>query len=63
VRADGSGAYGSGTYDILGLGGTSLGYRTMAAKAGAAIELFGVGFGPTTPAVAAGRSFSESDRR
>ena len=63
MRADGSGAHGSGTYDILGPGGTSLGYRTMAAKAGDAIQLFGVGFGLTTPAVPAGRSFSGSDRR
>ena len=34
LRSDGSGAYGGGTYDILGPTGTSLGYKTVAAKAG-----------------------------
>lgn len=59
-RADGSGAYGGGTYDIVGPTGNSLGYRTVAAKAGDALILFGVGFGPTTPSVAAGRAFAGS---
>jgi uncharacterized protein (TIGR03437 family) len=44
--------------DILGPTGTSLGYQTVAAKAGDVVELFGVGFGPTNPAVPAGHSFS-----
>ena len=57
-RSDGSGAYGDGTYDILGPTGTSLGYATVAAKAGDVISLYGVGFGPTNPAVPAGRLFS-----
>jgi uncharacterized protein (TIGR03437 family) len=45
-------------YDILGPTGTSLGYQTVAAKAGDVIELFGTGFGPTNPAVPAGQAFS-----
>lgn len=58
LRSDGSGAYGGGTYDILGPTGTSLGYRTVAAKAGDIVELFGTGFGPTNPSVSAGQAFS-----
>ena len=58
VRSDGSGAYGGGTYDILGPTGNALGYRTVAANPGDVIELFGVGFGPTTPAVPAGKPFT-----
>jgi uncharacterized protein (TIGR03437 family) len=57
-RFDGSGAYGGGTYDIIGPTGSSLGYRTVAARAGDVIALFGVGFGPTTPAEPAGQAFS-----
>jgi uncharacterized protein (TIGR03437 family) len=58
IRTDGSGAYGGGTYDLLGPTGSSLGYPTVAAKAGDIVELFGVGFGPTNPAVPAGEAFS-----
>jgi uncharacterized protein (TIGR03437 family) len=58
LRSDGSGAYGGGSYDIIGPTGTSLGYQTVAAKAGDSIELFGVGFGPTSPSVPAGQAFS-----
>ena len=58
LRSDGSGAYGGGTYDILGPTGSSLGYPTVAAKAGDHLELFGVGFGPTTPVVPAGKAFT-----
>ena len=58
LRADGSGAYGKGTYDILGPTGNSLGYATVAARAGDSVALFGVGFGPTTTAVPAGQLFS-----
>jgi uncharacterized protein (TIGR03437 family) len=53
VRPDGS-------YDILGPGGGSLPYPTVAAKAGDSVALFGVGFGPTNPAVLAGQTFSAS---
>ena len=58
LRTDGSGTYGGGTYDILGPTGTSLGYKTVAAKAGDVVELFGVGFGPTDQTVPAGAAFS-----
>jgi len=58
VRSDGSGAYGGGSYDIVGPTGSSLGYATVAAKAGDTLELFGVGFGPTSPAVSPGAVFS-----
>ena len=58
LRSNGSGAYGGGTYDIVGPTGTSLGYKTVAAKAGDSVVLFGVGFGPTNPAVPAGSPFS-----
>jgi uncharacterized protein (TIGR03437 family) len=58
VRSNGKGAYGGGTYDILGPTGSSLGYATVAAKAGDFVELFGTGFGPTTPAVTAGEAYS-----
>jgi uncharacterized protein (TIGR03437 family) len=60
LRSNGSGAYGGGTYDILGPTGTSLGYPTVAARAGDTVELFGVGFGPTTPAVPAGQAFNSA---
>jgi uncharacterized protein (TIGR03437 family) len=55
VRTDGSGAYGGGTYDIIGPTGNSLGYATVAPKGGDTIELFGVGFGTTNPPVLAGQ--------
>jgi uncharacterized protein (TIGR03437 family) len=55
VRSDGSGSQGGGTYDFLGPADNSLGYPTKAAKAGDAIELYGVGFGPTSPTITSGR--------
>jgi uncharacterized protein (TIGR03437 family) len=58
LRSDGSGAYGGGSYDILGPTGSSLGYRTVAAKAGDSVALFGTGFGPTSPTVAAGQLYA-----
>jgi uncharacterized protein (TIGR03437 family) len=58
VRSDGSGAYGGGTYDIIGPTGKSLGYPTVAAKAGDAVELYAVGLGPTIPAVPAGQPYT-----
>jgi uncharacterized protein (TIGR03437 family) len=58
LRSNGSGAYGGGSYDIIGPTGTSLGYPTVAAKAGDMVELYGTGFGPTTPAVLAGQAFT-----
>ena len=59
-RSNGSGAYGGGTYDILGPTGTSLGYRTVAAKAGDTVELYAVGLGPTNPVVLPGQVFTGS---
>jgi uncharacterized protein (TIGR03437 family) len=59
-RSDGSGSNGGGTYDIIGPAGTSLGYKTVPAKAGDTLVLFGVGFGPTNPIVASGKLFSGS---
>jgi len=58
LRSDGSGAYGGGAYDIVGPTGSSLGYPTVAARAGDVIELYGTGFGPTSPAVVPGQAFS-----
>jgi len=58
VRYDGSGEYGGGTYDILGPTGIFFGYPTVAAQAGDIVEIFGVGFGPTTPAIPAGEAFA-----
>lgn len=58
IRTDGSGTQGGGTYDIIGPTGAPFGYVTVPAKAGDTVELFGVGFGPTNPAVPAGQPFS-----
>jgi uncharacterized protein (TIGR03437 family) len=58
VRTNGSGAYGNGSYDILGPTGSCFGYRTVAAQAGDTVELFAGGLGPTTPVVPAGKVFS-----
>jgi uncharacterized protein (TIGR03437 family) len=58
LRSNGSGTQGGGTYDIIGPTGSSLGYPTVAAKAGDSVVLFGVGFGPTNPVVLAGQAFS-----
>ena len=59
-RSNGTGAYGGGTYDIIGPTGSSLGYATVAAKAGDTIELFAVGLGPTNPTEPAGQALSNS---
>jgi uncharacterized protein (TIGR03437 family) len=60
VRPDGSGSQGSGSnsYDFLGPTGNSLGFPTVAAKAGDSVELFAVGLGPTNPTVTAGQPFT-----
>jgi uncharacterized protein (TIGR03437 family) len=58
LRPDGSGTQGGGTYDILGPTGNALGYPTVAAKPGDIVEIFGVGFGPTSPATTSGQAFS-----
>ena len=57
VTPDGSGAYGGGTYDLVGpTGGFS--FNTRPVKPGEVIELLGVGFGPTNPAVPAGQLYT-----
>ena len=54
---DGSGAWAGGTYDLVGpLNAFS--FNTRPVKAGETLTLFGVGFGPTTPHVPAGKPFS-----
>jgi uncharacterized protein (TIGR03437 family) len=58
LRSDGSGTQGAGAYDLLGPTGNSLGYPTVAAKAGDIVELFGVGLGPTNQVLPAGQVFS-----
>jgi hypothetical protein len=45
LRPTGAGAYGGGTYDIIGPTGSSLGYSIVAARAGDSIELFDTGSG------------------
>jgi virginiamycin B lyase len=57
-RLDGSGAYGGGSYDIIGPTGSSLGYPTVAAKPGDVVSLFALGLGPTNPPVLPGQVFS-----
>lgn len=58
LRSDGSGAFGGGSYDILGPTGSSLGYPTVAAKAGDSVELYAVGFGPTSPQMPSGQALA-----
>jgi uncharacterized protein (TIGR03437 family) len=53
---NGSGAYGGGTYDLLGPSG-SFSFNTRPIKAGEGLELYGVGFGPTNPPVPAGEAY------
>lgn len=60
IRSNGTGAYGNGSYDIIGPAGSTFGYPTVPAAAGDTIELYGVGFGPTNPPVPAGQPFSGS---
>jgi len=54
---DGTGAYGGGTYDLVGPAGV-FAFSTRPVKPGETLTLFGVGFGPTNPAVPAGKVFS-----
>jgi uncharacterized protein (TIGR03437 family) len=56
LRSNGSGAYGNGAYDIIGPPG-AFDYSTVYAVEGDTIELFGTGFGPTSPAVPAGQAY------
>ena len=54
-----AGAYGGGTYDLAGPSNT-FSFATRPVKAGETLMLYGVGFGPTAPAVQAGQLFSGS---
>jgi uncharacterized protein (TIGR03437 family) len=54
---DGTGAYGGGTYDLEGPP-NAFPYSTRPVRPGETLILYGVGFGPTTPEVSAGRPFS-----
>jgi uncharacterized protein (TIGR03437 family) len=54
---DGSGAYGNGSYDLVGPSG-AFSYSTRPVKVGETLILYGVGFGPTNPPVSAGQSYS-----
>jgi uncharacterized protein (TIGR03437 family) len=54
---NGSGAYASGTYDLVGPVG-AFNFSTRPVNPGEVLVLFGVGFGPTNPAVLAGQLFS-----
>jgi len=56
---NGTGAYGGGTYDLVGPSGT-FSFSTRPVKPGETLTLYGVGFGPTTPHVFAGQIFSGS---
>jgi uncharacterized protein (TIGR03437 family) len=61
VTPDGSGAYGGGVYDLVGPTDT-FSFPTRPVKAGETLILYGVGFGPTTPKVAAGQPYSGAAR-
>jgi uncharacterized protein (TIGR03437 family) len=54
---NGTGAYGGGTYDLVGPSNT-FSYNTRPVKAGETLVLYGVGFGPTTPHAPAGQPFT-----
>jgi uncharacterized protein (TIGR03437 family) len=55
LTPDNSGSQGGGVYDLLG---TGAGFR--AAKKGENVAIYAVGFGPTNPAVPAGKIFSSA---
>jgi uncharacterized protein (TIGR03437 family) len=56
---NGTGAYGGGTSDLAGPLNT-FSFPTRPVKPGETLLLYGVGFGPTLPAVPAGKLFSSS---
>jgi uncharacterized protein (TIGR03437 family) len=57
LTPNGSGAYGGGTYDLVGTS-NAFSFSTRPVQQGETLILFGVGFGPTTPNVAAGQAFN-----
>jgi len=54
---NGNGAYGGGAYDLVGPSNT-FSYNTRPVKVGETLQLYGVGFGPTTPQVLSGQAFA-----
>jgi len=54
---NGTGAYGGGTYDVVGPVG-AFPFSTRPVKPSEILILYGVGFGPTNPPVPAGSPFS-----
>ena len=58
LTPDKSGSQGGGTYDLLGPASAGAGFR--AAKKGENVAIYAVGFGPTTPAVPAGKIYSSA---
>lgn len=56
LTPNGSGAYGGGTYDLVGTS-NAFSFSTRPVQQGETLILFGVGFGPTTPNVSAGQTF------
>jgi uncharacterized protein (TIGR03437 family) len=57
ISPNGTGAYDLGYYDLVGPANT-FSFATRPVKPGEMLSLFGVGFGPTTPPVPAGLTFS-----
>jgi uncharacterized protein (TIGR03437 family) len=57
LTPSGTGAYGSGSYDLVGPTGY-FSFSTRPVKPGEILELFGVGFGPTKPAVPPGKAYT-----
>lgn len=53
---NGRGAYGGGTYDLVGPAGL-FAFQTRPVNPGETLILYGVGFGPTIPQVKAGQAF------
>lgn len=58
ITPDGSGKQGNGTYDLLGPVGAPGSARP--ARVGEPVAIYGVGFGPTSPAVPAGQIFNSA---
>ena len=56
---NGGGAYGSGTYDLVGPSG-AFSFNTRPVIPGEVLVLFGVGFGATNPSIPAGQPYSGS---
>jgi uncharacterized protein (TIGR03437 family) len=57
LTPSGTGAYGGGSYDLVGPAG-SFTFTTRPVQPGELLELFGVGFGPTNPVVPPGKAYT-----